>query len=164
MKIRRFLPASILSLAALALGGGVAQADTLLYDGISVISGSQSSVQSFNVTTPGLLTMTISNIPWLDVVSNLSGFLSTASGEIGTTIGAGTESVNVGAGTYYAHWFGDAQGAYNLGVVGMKITFQPGSVTPVPLPVSFVLLLSGLGLLFGWQRRETMSTGAAQPG
>ena len=106
MKIRRVLPVSIFSLAALVLGGGVAQADTLLYDGISVISGSQSSVQSFNVTTPGLLTMTLSNIPWLDVVSNLSGFLSTASGEIGTTIGAGTESVNVGAGTYYAHWFG----------------------------------------------------------
>jgi hypothetical protein len=153
MKIRRFLPASIFSLAALVLGGGVAQADTLLYDGISVISGSQSSVQSFNVTTPGLLTMTISNIPWLDVVSNLSGFLSTASGEIGTTIGAGTESVNVGAGTYYAHWFGDAQGAYDLGVVGLKVTFQPGAV-PVSLPTSFVLMLSCLGILFGWQSRR----------
>src|SRR5260370_728864 len=98
--------------------------------------------------------MTLSNIPWLDVVSNLSGFLSTPSGEIGTTIGAGTESVNVGAGTYYAHWFGDAQGAYNLGVVGLKITFQPGAV-PVGLPTSFVLMLSGLGILFGWQNRRT---------
>jgi hypothetical protein len=154
MKIRRFLPASILLLAAWALPAGAARADTLLYDGLSVISGQQSSVQSFNVTTPGLLTMTLSSIPWLDAVSNLSGFLTSASGLIGTTIGAGTESVSVGAGTYYAHWFGTAQGDYNLGVVGMKITFQPGAV-PVSLPTSFVLMLSGLGILFGWQSRRT---------
>jgi len=154
MKMLRFLPASILLLAAWVLPGGAARADTLLYDGISVISGPQSSVQSFSVTTPGVLTMTLSNIPWLDTVADLSGFLTTASGEVGTTLGgAGTESVGVGAGTYYAHWFGDAQGAYNLGVVGLKITFQPG--VPVSLPTSFVLMLSGLGILFGWQSRRT---------
>jgi hypothetical protein len=154
MKIRRFLPASILLLAAWASGAGAARADTLLYDGLSVISGSQSSVQSFNVTAPGTLTMTLSNIPWLDVVSNLSGFLSTATAQIGNTItGAGTESFDLGAGTYYAHWFGDAQGTYNLGVVGLKITFQPGAV-PVSIPTSFLLMLSGLGILFGWQSRR----------
>jgi hypothetical protein len=154
MKIRRFLPASILLLAAWALPAGAARADTLLYDGISVISGTQSQVQSFNVAAPGLLTMTLSSIPWLDAVSNLSGFLTSASGLIGTNItGAGTESVNVGAGTYYAHWFGTAQGDYNLGVVGMKITFQPNAV--VSLPTSFVLMLSGLGVLFGWQSRKS---------
>src|ERR1700730_9975890 len=154
MKIRRFLPASILLLAAWALPAGAARADTLLYDGISVISGTQSQVQSINVAAPGLLTMPLSAIPRLDAVSNLSGFLSSASGLIGTNIsGAGTESVNVGSGTYYAHWFGTAQGDYNLGVVGMKITFQPGAV-PVGLPTSFVLMLSGLGILFGWQSRR----------
>jgi hypothetical protein len=142
-----------LLLAAWALGAGAARADTLLYDGISVISGAQSQMQSFNITTPGLLTLTLSTIPWLDAVSNLSGFLTSASGLIGTTIGAGTESVNVGAGTYYAHWFGTAQGDYNLGVVGMKISFQPA--VPVSLPTSFVLMLSGLGILFGWQNRRT---------
>jgi hypothetical protein len=152
MKVLRFFAVPLLALAAWALPVGAARADTLLYDGISVISGSQSSVQSFNVTAPGSLTMTLSSIPWLDTVSDLTGFLTTASGMIGTTIGAGSETIDVGAGTYYAHWFGDAQGAYNLGVVGLKISFQP-SVAPVPLPASFVLLLSGLGLLFGWQRR-----------
>jgi hypothetical protein len=59
----------------------------------------------------------------------------------------------VGAGTYYAHWFGDAQGVYNLGVVGLKIQFQPGA-TAVPLPATLLLMLSGLGLLFGWQSRK----------
>jgi hypothetical protein len=134
MKMRRFLPISMLMLAAWALAVGAAQADSLLYDGISVISGAQSSVQSFNVATAGTLTVTLSDIPWLDTVTNLNCFLTTASGQIGTTIGAGTESVDVAAGTYYAHWFGDAQGAYNLGVVGLKISFRPSIVTPVSLP------------------------------
>jgi hypothetical protein len=155
MKIFKFFAVPLLLLAAWAMPAGAARADTLLYDGISVISGSQSSVQSFNVTGPGSLTITLSSIPWLDTVSDLTGFLTTASGMIGTTIGAGSETVDVGAGTYYAHWFGDAQGAYNLGVVGLKISFLP-SAAPVPLPASFVLLLSGLGLLFGWQRRASV--------
>jgi hypothetical protein len=159
MKILRFLPALILLFAAWALPTGAARADTLLYDGISVISGAQSSVQSFNVTAPGTLTVTLSNIPWLDTVANLSGFLSSASGPVGTSFGAGTESVNVAAGTYYAHWFGDAQGAYNLGVVGLEITFQPGTV--VSLPTSFLLMLSGLGILFGWQSRRAAPVLAA---
>jgi hypothetical protein len=155
MKLRRFLPASVLLLAAWALPGGAARADSILYDGISLFSGQQSFTQSFNVTTPGTLTFALSNIPWLDTVSSLSGFLSNSSGELGTTItGQGTESFNVGAGTYYAHWFGDAAGTYNLGVVGLRIGFQPG-VTAVSLPTSVVLMLSGLGLLFGWQSRKT---------
>jgi hypothetical protein len=125
-----------------------------MYDGISLFSGQQSFMESFNLATSGTLTFSLSNIPWLDTVSNLSGFLSTTSGQIGSTIGAGTESLSVGPGTYYAHWFGDASGAYNLGVVGLKIDFQPNGVTAVPLPTTLVLMLSGLGLLFGWQRRK----------
>jgi hypothetical protein len=156
MKFRRFLPASVLLLAAWAMPAGAARADTVLYDGISLFSGEQSFTQSFSLTTPGTLTVSLSNIPWLDTVSNLSGFLSTSAGQIGDTItGQGTESFNVGAGTYFAHWFGDAQGTYNLGVVGLRIGFQPGNVTPVPLPTSVILMLSGLGLLFGWQNRKT---------
>jgi MYXO-CTERM domain-containing protein len=52
----------------------------------------------------------------------------------------------------YAHWFGNANGAFGLGVYGLNIAFQPTG-TPVPLPTSLILLLSGLGMLWGWQRR-----------
>lgn len=151
MKLRALLAAAALLLSAWIMPAE-ARADTLIYDGISLFSGQQSFTQSFTVTTAGTLTFSLSTISWLDTVSDLSGFLSTTSGEIGSTIGAGTESVSVAAGTYYAHWFGDAQGTYNLGVVGLKINFQP--VTPVSLPASLVLMLSGLGLLFGWQSRR----------
>jgi hypothetical protein len=146
------LAASTLLLTAWILPPEAARADSIIYDGISLFSGQQSFTESFNLAGPGTLTFSLSNIPWLDTVSNLSGFLTTTSGEIGSTIGAGTESISVGPGTYYAHWFGDAQGTYNLGVVGLKINFQPG--TPVPLPTTLVLMLSGLGLLFGWQSRK----------
>jgi hypothetical protein len=154
MNPRRLLSASILLVAAWVLPAQVVRAESLIYDGLSLFSGQQSFTESFNLSAPGTLTFTLSNIPWLDTVSNLSGFLSTTSGQIGSTIGEGSETVQVGAGTYYAHWFGDAQGTYNLGVVGLKIEFQPGSVTPVALPASLVLMLSGLGLLFGWQSRR----------
>jgi hypothetical protein len=154
MNLRRLLSASMLLLAAWIVPTQAVRADSLIYDGISLFSGQQSFTESFNLTTAGTLTFALSNIPFLDTVSNLSGFLSSTSGQIGNTIGEGSESVSVGAGTYYAHWFGDAQGTYNLGVVGLKISFQPGSVTAVPLPTTLLLMLSGLGLLFGWQSRK----------
>lgn len=153
MKLTKLLPVSML---ALAVGATMSAAHAApVYDGISLISGQQSFTDSFSVAGPGTLTMSLTSVPWLDVVSNLSGFLSSSSGQIGTTInGAGTESFDLVAGTYYAHWFGDAHGTYNLGVVGLKIDFQPNSATPVPLSKSLVFLLSGLGLLFGWQSRK----------
>jgi hypothetical protein len=151
MKIRSSIPALIALLAAGALPAGVARASSVLYDSISVISGQQSTVQSFNVSTPGTLTVTLSTLPWLDPVTGLNAFLTTASGMVGTAFTGGTETFDVTAGTYYAHWFGTANGTYNLGVVGMEITFQPSDVTAVPLPASLVSMLSAIGLLVGWQ-------------
>src|ERR1700691_1569571 len=155
MKLRQLLTASTLILAVWTLSGGAAQAETVLYDGISLFQGQQAFTDSFTLATPGTLTLTRQNIPWLAQLSDLTGFLSTSSGVVGTTIGAGgagTESLSLAAGTYSAHWFGDAQGTYNLGVVGMTIAFQP--TTPATLPGSLLLLVSGLGRLFGWQGRR----------
>jgi hypothetical protein len=124
-----------------------ARADTVLYDGAGFIQGSQSFVQSFNITAPGTLTISLADVPWLDTIADLNCFLTTASGVLGTSMGGGTESMRVGAGTFYAHWFGDADGRYDLGVYSLKIMFHP-DVNTVPLPRSLSLLLSGLGLLF----------------
>ncbi|MGD0492609.1 MAG: PEP-CTERM sorting domain-containing protein [Steroidobacteraceae bacterium] len=153
MKYRHLLTTSILALSAWLLPSAAVRADTVLYDSAGFVQGSQSFVQSFNITTAGTITMTLTDIPWLDAVSDLTGFLTTTSGVVGQAF-SGSETMSVGPGTIYAHWFGDAQGTYDLGVVGVNISFQPSVITAVPLPASLCLLLSGVGILLGWQRRE----------
>lgn len=154
MKIQTFLPLSVLLLVTGLMLSPTARAGTVLYDSASIISGQGGGTESLDLNTAGTLTITITNIPWLDAVSDLTSFLSTTTGVVGKTMfSAGSESVSVAPGTYYANWFGDAEGTYNEGVVGVNIQFQPS--TAVPLPGSLALLLSGLGMLFGWQCRRS---------
>jgi hypothetical protein len=153
VQLRHIIAATLIGVCACMIPVA-AQADTVLYDSAGFITGQQSFVQSFDITTAGTLTVTLSNIPWLDTIAGLNGFVSTATSVLGSSIGVGTESMSVQPGMIYAHWFGDANGAYGLGVYGVKIMFQPNGVTAVALPRSLVLLLSGLGVLFGWQRRN----------
>jgi hypothetical protein len=150
MKIGHFLPTALLVLGAWTLPLESARADTVLYDSSSFVQGQQSFVQALDITAPGTLTVTLSNIPWLDTVTDLNLFLTSTSGVIGTPNGPGTETFSVGPGTLYAHWFGQAQGPFDVGVVGVKIDFQPSAIAPVPLPDSVILLLSGLLFLAAW--------------
>ena len=153
MQIRHLLTAAILSLSAGLLPLGIARADTVMYDSAGLIQGQQSFTDSFVVPTAGTLTVTLTDIPWLDTVSDLSGFVSTTTGVIGKPMTLGTESIYVQQpGTVYAHFFGDANGTYGIGAYGVKVSFNAGP-SPVPLPGTLVLLFSGLGLLLGWQRR-----------
>jgi hypothetical protein len=140
---------------------GSACAGTVMYDSAGFIQGQQSFVEAFNITSPGTLTISLSSVSWLDTVTDLNAFVSTPSGVLGSAMGPGTESTNVGPGMVYVHWFGDASGAYDLGVYGLKVTFQSSGVSPVPLPASLLLLLSGLGLMVAWQYRRTVSPIAA---
>ena len=146
-----YLLATTAAIAAWVLPLGSAQADTVLMDNTGVLVGQTSFVQPLDITAPGTLTVSLANVPWLDTISGLSFFLSSASSVVGTTMGVGTESMNVSPGMVYAHWLGDANGAYHEGVYSLKIDFQPTGGAPVPIPASIILLLSGLGILFGWQ-------------
>jgi hypothetical protein len=153
VQIRHALAGLIFILAVSVLTSSPASADTVLYDNAGFIQGQQSFTESFDITTPGTLTITLTDIPWLDTLSNLTCFLTSSSGNLGQPMGSGSVQMAVGAGTIFAHWFGDASGQFGIGVFGLKIEFQPNA-TPVPLPSSLILMLSGLGLLLGWQRRK----------
>jgi hypothetical protein len=153
MKLSRIMSAAMLVFTAWLAPGKAAHADMVVYDGMSILQGQQAFSDSFSVSAPGMLTVTVSNVPWLDAVTNLSFFMSSPKGTVGTMMsGAGTESISLSSpGTYSANWFGNAQGLYDLGVVGVNVEFRPNGAV-VPLPVSILLMLSGLGLLFAWPR------------
>lgn len=150
MQMKHFLRAVPLILAAAALPSQ-SRADTVLYDAANFVTGQQSFVQSFTVTSAGSLTVSLQDVAWLDTVQDLTFFLTSASGSVGGTMGAGTSTFDLAPGTYYAHWAGNAVGTYNMGVEQLKMQFT--TAAPVPLPTSLVMMLSGLGLLIGWQRR-----------
>ena len=153
MKIRQLLVTMILGLSAWVLPSGFAQASTVMYEGLGFMQGTQTFTDSMQLTSPGTLTVTLSNMAWPEPLASLNLVLSSASGMLGhEMMGDGTETFDVESGNVLAQWFGTAQGPLNAGVYGIKIEFQHGATT-VPLPTSIALLLSGLGLL-AWQRRS----------
>jgi hypothetical protein len=127
-------------------------ADTVLIDNSGFIQGQQSFVQSLDITSAGTLTVSLSNIPWLDTISDLNFFLTTSSGAVAGSMGIGTTSVEIQPGTLYAHWYGDADGKYGAGIYGLDVTFQPQGST-VPLPPAAWLMVSGLLAIGLWLRR-----------
>lgn len=164
MHIRQLIAMGLLVLAAWALPVSPASADTVLYDGSAFMTGTQSFSDAFNLTGPGTLTVTLTNVAWPEKLASLNFLLSSANGMMGPEMGAGTYSYNVAAGgNVFAQWFGTAQGPLNAGVYSLKIDFQPLGGTPVPLPTSVALLLSGLALLL-WQGRVKSTTIGRGPG
>jgi hypothetical protein len=165
MKAKSFVAVALLALSACVLPFAAARADVVMYDQADFVSGAEAFGQTLNITTPGTITVTLTAVPWLDTVTDMNAFLTTSSGvvnAIGQNSGStfsGSESYNVGAGTYYAHWFGDAQGPGNLGVLSANITFTTGA-SAVALPASWLLLLSGVVFLARVKRKPLLTAAA----
>jgi hypothetical protein len=151
MNIRHLLCtiAFLISAAAVRPAG----ASEVLYNNSGFLTGQQSFVQSFNITGPGTLSVSLTNVDWPQQLASLNLVLSSGSGSLlGPEMGAGSDSFHVGSGMVYAQWFGTAQGPLDTGVYSLNVEFLPNAL-PVPLPASIALLLSGLALL-AWQRRD----------
>jgi len=146
-----------LGIAASAAPLRAVQADTVLYDTAGFIEGAQSFVQTMQIASPATLTVTLEAVPWLDTIADLNCFITTASSVLGAPMGIGTNSVEVGAGTIYLHWYGDATGSYGLGAYTLNVTMNTNGGTAVGLPTTLILLLSGIGMLLGWQRHPSPS-------
>lgn len=153
MNIRNLLFTGI-CVAAAVVASEQSRAAEVLYNGSGFLTGQQSFVESFNISGPGTLTVSLSNVAWPEALASLNMTLSSASGGLlGPEMGAGTDTFKVTEGMVFAQWFGTAQGPLDAGVYSMNIQFQPSGLTLVPLPTSIALLASGLVLL-AWQRRR----------
>jgi hypothetical protein len=143
MRVRNALFVCGVFVCALA-GFRTASASEVLYDRTGFVSGQQSFVLPLALSGPGTLTITLSNVAWPETLANLNLVLGTASGMMGTEMGAGTETFHIGSsGTVFAQWFATAQGPLSLGL---------SSAATGPLPASLGLLASALAVLV-WRRR-----------
>ncbi len=148
MKLLGIMTAMVITTAAFAASSRDASAGEVLYDNVGFLQGQQSFSESFQLSGPGTLTVTLSNIAWPQPLASLNMTVSTPSGLLGPEMGAGTDIFKIGGPeTVYTQWFGAAQGPLGLGVYGVKVNWAP-----VPLPTSIAFLLSGLALL-AWHRR-----------
>lgn len=165
MNIRGGLLAAAATVACCAAGARPAAASEVLYSGVGFLQGTQAFTDSFNVSTPGTLTVTLGNVGWPQPLSSLNMLVSSAGGALGPEMGAGTSTFNVAAGDVFAQWFGTSQGegALGAGAYSLEIQFQPSSGGVVPLPTSIALLLSGIGLLL-WQRKTREAAGEGLAG
>lgn len=162
MNNKYLMPASLILLGACLMPALPARANVVQQESLSLsggfsavgfIKGTQIFSDSFDITTPGTLQVTLTSIPWLDTLQDLNCFLtSPAGGLLGAAINGTSESMAVAPGTVYVNWYGEAAGSYGLGVYGINVDFQPA--VPVPAPAALPLLLSGLGALAFWRRRR----------
>lgn len=151
------------AIAATLLPIGSALACPLLDDGANVFQGSQSFSDDFKVSTAGTLTVSISGVPSSDPISDFGFNLLVLPAhdaysegwDIAFLRGDGSVTIPVVAGTIYGLTFDQLAGASDSGTSSVEVLFQPGgSPSPVPLPSSVILLVSGLGLAFVRQSRR----------
>ena len=78
-----------MSIGALALamcgsmGTTRANASEILYDGVGFMQGTQSFTDSFNLSSPGTLTVTLANVAWPTQLASLDLLVSSSSGALG---------------------------------------------------------------------------------
>ena len=125
-----------------------AQANVVLTESVGFIRGTQIFTDTFDITTPGVLTVSLSAIPWLDTLQDLNSFVSSPGGGVlHGTFNGNVESMKVLPGDISVNWYGTAAGTFGVGAYGLQVNFQP-----VPTPAALPLLLSGLGVLWGLKR------------
>lgn len=154
MMIHRLAMTTLMT--GLLLGGiGEAVASQVLYDGIGMISGQQTITDSFSVSGPGTLTVSLQDMSFPSPLASLNLLVGSTQSLLGPETGAGTVSYKIGGPEQiYVQALATAEGPLDSGVYGLDVMFAP--TAPVPLATSITFLASGL-MLFAWQRRQRRS-------
>ena len=144
LRATRWLTLGVALLGASAAQAGMIVSSSTLVQGTSAVSDTK---YTFNVSGPGTLDVSLTDMVWPASLNDLSFTAATASSVVGQINGPGQASFNVtGAGTFYAYVTGEATNpvngpAYGLGLFDLQIDFTPSAV---PLPTSLGLLLTSL--------------------
>ena len=157
LRQRRWIRAA--ALVGLLLGvahASISSADSVLLSDSNLVSGSESSVFSFQAPGPGTVSVQITNVAWPQTLNSLSFMAATASqvlsswsmsGAAPTTSTSQTLYFQVAkGGSYFADVAATAGGPLELGVYSLSLTFTPAT-SPVPLPGAAWLLIAGLATL-----------------
>jgi hypothetical protein len=146
-----------------------AGASTVLVSDTTLVSGSYSSVFSFEAPGAGTVTAQLSNLAWPTALNSLTLAATTANRVMGQISLSAAQSDPLGLSTsvtpsvtqsdsfqvvggvnYFAHVSAMAGGPLDLGLYSLSITFTPASPA-VPLPPTGWLMAFGLiALLAGW--------------
>jgi hypothetical protein len=135
-----------------------ARADSIpLLRQVTLVSGTESTVNSFTAPSAGTVTVNLQTLNWPASLNALS-FAATSATQVlaswnGTGLSSDTATFDVAAGTYFTHVIATAGGSLDLGLYAMLLTFTPtGGPPPIPLPASGWMLLTGLFVLAGLAR------------
>lgn len=156
MKISNVFLAAVSAFALWSMSSSQAPAE-VIYDGAGFMRGTQSFSDSFKLSSPGTLTVTLTNVAWPQSLASLKMIVESSGSVLKSgdaTTSPFTSSFSVNAGDVFAQWFGTTQGPLDRGVYALNISFEAtgSGGNPVPLPTSIALFLSGMALLV-WQRR-----------
>ena len=147
-------------LAALAAWGlvfvGAAQAALVPYQKVAFIKDTDYFSEAFTIDTAGTYQATLTDFNFPSDFGQVALDVTTAVATEGSLIGPGSFVFDAEPGTYYASVYGVGGGALNLGLLGVQVEATSTAITssPVPLPASLVLLLSGLAVLGPLERRR----------
>ena len=119
-----------------------------------LVQGSTAMVTALHLETAGTLSFELTDMKFPELFGALSFAVTDANKSLGHMAGPGVMTLDVaGPTTLYADVFATAQGAANVGLFNLQVSFA--SAAPVPLPSSGLLLAMILGLMAfpGWRRR-----------
>lgn len=146
-----------------ALLATVAQASTVLVSDTTLVTGSDSTVFSFEAPGPGTVSIQLTNLDWPQALSSLSVMASTSNHVLTSwsdpsSVPSGSVFFQVvGGGRYSTDVMATAGGPLDLGAYSYSIYFTPAG-SPVPLPSSGVLLVGGLCIIALMRRRHEART------